>query len=163
NFLGRPPRALVRPARRRQAHGHALARRALHGRERRGDLGERRAHRRQQWQGVAFMIKRSALLIAFCAFTFSAGAQQFPARPIRHVATGRRVVEGNEKSASRTLQALIGAAKSSQGKLNYGSAGPGNTSHLAVELFKTTVGIDAAHIPYKGSGPSIIGLLGGET
>ena len=83
--------------------------------------------------------------------------------PITLAATAPLVVEVNEKSPIRTLRELIDAARASPSKLNYGSAGAGNTSHLAVELFKMTVGIDAAHIPYKGSGPSIVGLLGGET
>jgi tripartite-type tricarboxylate transporter receptor subunit TctC len=54
---------------------------------------------------------------------------------------------------------LIAAAKANPGKLNYGSAGPGNTTHLAVEYFKSVVGVDIVHVPYKGSAPAIAGLL----
>jgi tripartite-type tricarboxylate transporter receptor subunit TctC len=60
------------------------------------------------------------------------------------------------------VRELIDAAKASKGKLNYASAGPGNTSHLAVELFKMTVGVDMTHVPYKGSGPAITAILGRE-
>jgi tripartite-type tricarboxylate transporter receptor subunit TctC len=77
-------------------------------------------------------------------------------------ATAPLVVEVNEKSPIRSVKELIEAAKKNQGKFNYGSAGTGNTSHLAVEYFKSIVGIQATHVPYKGSGPSIVGLLGGE-
>ena len=57
---------------------------------------------------------------------------------------------------------LIAAAKANPGKLNYASAGPGNTSHLSVEYFKSVVGVDMTHVPYKGSGPAITALLGRE-
>ena len=72
------------------------------------------------------------------------------------------VVVVNAQSNIRTLQDLIAAAKANPGKLNYGSAGAGNTSHLAVEYFKSVVGIDLTHVPYKGSGPAVAGLLGRE-
>jgi len=72
------------------------------------------------------------------------------------------VVVVNAQSNIKTLQELIAAARANPGKLNFASAGAGNTSHLAVELFKSTVGIDMVHVPYKGSGPAIIGLLGRE-
>jgi len=77
-------------------------------------------------------------------------------------ATQPLVVEVNSQSPIQTLQELIAAAKANPGKLNYGSAGPGNTSHLAVEYFNSVVGVKITHVPYKGSGPSVIGLLGRE-
>ena len=66
------------------------------------------------------------------------------------------------QSPLRTIGDLIAFAKANPGKLNYASAGPGNTSHLSVEYFKSVVGLDITHVPYKGSGPAIIGLLGRE-
>jgi tripartite-type tricarboxylate transporter receptor subunit TctC len=72
------------------------------------------------------------------------------------------VVVVNAQSNIHSIQDLIAAAKANPGKLNYGSAGPGNTSHLAVEYFKSVVGIDIVHVPYKGSGPAVAGLLGRE-
>ena len=66
------------------------------------------------------------------------------------------------QSSFRTIGDLIAFAKANPGKLNYASAGPGNTSHLSVEYFKSVVGLDMTHVPYKGSGPAIIGLLGRE-
>ncbi len=77
-------------------------------------------------------------------------------------ATQPLVVEVNAQSSIHTLQDLISAARANPGKLNYGSAGAGNTSHLAVEYFKSVVGVDLTHVPYKGSGPSVAGLLGRE-
>ena len=72
------------------------------------------------------------------------------------------VVVVNAQSPIKTLQDLIAAARASPGKLNYASAGPGNTSHLAVEYFKSVVGVNLTHVPYKGSGPAITALLGRE-
>jgi tripartite-type tricarboxylate transporter receptor subunit TctC len=66
------------------------------------------------------------------------------------------------QSPIKTLRDLIDAAKANKGKLNYASAGPGNTSHLSVELFKMKLGIDMTHVPYKGSGPAITAILGRE-
>ena len=66
------------------------------------------------------------------------------------------------QSPFRTIGDLIAHAKANPGKLNFASAGPGNTSHLSVEYFKSVVGLDMTHVPYKGSGPAIIGLLGRE-
>ena len=82
--------------------------------------------------------------------------------PITLAAVAPLVVEVNAQSPIKTLRELIEAAKASKGKLNYASAGPGNTSHLAVELFKMTVGVDMTHVPYKGSGPAITAILGRE-
>lgn len=72
------------------------------------------------------------------------------------------VVVVNSQASIQTIQDLIAAAKANPGKLNYASAGPGNTSHLAVEYFKSVVGVNIAHVPYKGSGPAVTALLGRE-
>jgi len=77
-------------------------------------------------------------------------------------ATQPLVVEVNAQSPLKSLQELIAAAKASPGKLNYASAGPGNTSHLAVEYFGSIVGAKFTHVPYKGSGPAVAAILGGE-
>ena len=82
--------------------------------------------------------------------------------PITLAATLPLVVVVNSQAPINTLQDLIKSAKANPGKLNYGSAGPGNTSHLSVEFFKSVVGADLTHVPYKGSGPAVAGLLGRE-
>jgi tripartite-type tricarboxylate transporter receptor subunit TctC len=63
---------------------------------------------------------------------------------------------------AKSVKELIAHAKSRPGQVNYGSAGSGSSSHLAVELFKSMAGIDMAHIPYKGTGPLITDMLGGQ-
>lgn len=61
-----------------------------------------------------------------------------------------------------TLAQLISYAKQNPGKINYASAGPGASQHMAAELFKTRAGIFMVHIPYRGSGPAMTDLLGGQ-
>jgi tripartite-type tricarboxylate transporter receptor subunit TctC len=61
-----------------------------------------------------------------------------------------------------SLQEFIAYAKAHPGKLNYSSFGNNTSNHLAGELFKSMTGIDAVHVPYKGSGPSIADLIGGQ-
>ncbi len=63
---------------------------------------------------------------------------------------------------AQSVKELIDYAKANPGKLNYGSAGSGSSSHLAVELFKSMAGIRMEHIPYKGTGPLITDMLGGQ-
>ncbi|HZM33579.1 MAG TPA: tripartite tricarboxylate transporter substrate binding protein [Burkholderiales bacterium] len=63
---------------------------------------------------------------------------------------------------AKTVQELVKLAKDKPGALNYSSAGPGTTQHLAGELFKLRTGTDIVHVPYKGSGPSMTALLASE-
>jgi len=63
---------------------------------------------------------------------------------------------------ANTLQEFIALARSKPGQLNFASAGTGNTNHLANELFNMIAGIKMQHIPYKGSGPAVIDLVGGQ-
>ena len=82
--------------------------------------------------------------------------------PISFVASVPYVMVVDPKLPVSTVQQFIALAKSSPGKMNYASAGNGSTHHFCGELLKSMTGIDIQHIPYKGSGPGIAGLLGGE-
>ncbi len=62
----------------------------------------------------------------------------------------------------RTVAELVAHAKTNPGKLSYGSAGAGSAPHLATELLKQRAGIDIVHVPYKGGGPMVADLLGGQ-
>ena len=62
----------------------------------------------------------------------------------------------------RTLPELIAKLKADKGKSSYASSGNGTTNHLAGELFKTRAGIEATHVPYRGSGPALQDLMGGR-
>lgn len=82
--------------------------------------------------------------------------------PVSLVATLPLLVAAPHATPADTMPELIKYAKTNPGKLTFASAGNGNTSHLAGEIFKTTVGVDMLHVPYKGSGPAVAALLGGE-
>jgi tripartite-type tricarboxylate transporter receptor subunit TctC len=62
----------------------------------------------------------------------------------------------------RTVPDLIAAARKAPGKLSYASTGNGTSIHLAGEMFTSLAGIDLLHVPYKGSGPAVSDLLGGQ-
>jgi tripartite-type tricarboxylate transporter receptor subunit TctC len=64
--------------------------------------------------------------------------------------------------AADTLADLIGRAKAAPGKLTYASSGAGGAIHLASELFKREAGIDLVHVPFRGGGPAVLGLLTGD-
>jgi tripartite-type tricarboxylate transporter receptor subunit TctC len=71
------------------------------------------------------------------------------------------LVVRNDLGVSSTRE-LIQMAKSKPGKLTYASAGPGSTGHLAAALFCNKAGIDALHVPYKGSSPALTDLMSGQ-
>ncbi|MBS0452694.1 MAG: tripartite tricarboxylate transporter substrate binding protein [Proteobacteria bacterium] len=92
-------------------------------------------------------------------------AQVDPPRDLAPVALALRAVgilATPGKSPWHNLREFIAEAKAQPGKLFYGSAGIGATNHIAIEQFKSLAGIDLVHVPYKGSGPLITGLMGGE-
>ena len=64
--------------------------------------------------------------------------------------------------AASTLAELIALAKAQPGKLSYASSGAGGAIHLASELFKRECGVDIVHVPYRGGGPAVMGLLTGD-
>jgi tripartite-type tricarboxylate transporter receptor subunit TctC len=64
--------------------------------------------------------------------------------------------------AAGTLAELIALAKAQPGKLSYASSGAGGAIHLASELFKRECGVDIVHVPYRGGGPAVMGLLTGD-
>jgi tripartite-type tricarboxylate transporter receptor subunit TctC len=63
---------------------------------------------------------------------------------------------------AKDVKELIAVAKVKPGQINYGSGGSGSSSHLAMELLKSMAGIDLVHVPYKGTGPMITDMLGGQ-
>jgi tripartite-type tricarboxylate transporter receptor subunit TctC len=68
----------------------------------------------------------------------------------------------NNALAVDSVQSLVKLAKAQPGQLNYASSGSGSTQHIAAELFKDSAGVFITHIPYRGSGPALIDLVGGQ-
>ena len=82
--------------------------------------------------------------------------------PVTLAVTGPYLVVVNNSLPVKNVGELIAYAKANPGKLFYGSAGQGSSGHLIGELFKSAAGIEMTHVPYKGGGPSITGLMGNE-
>ncbi|ANN80312.1 LacI family transcriptional regulator [Bordetella flabilis] len=82
--------------------------------------------------------------------------------PIGMVATSQHVLVVNPKLPAQNVKELIALAQARPGKLNYGSAGPGSTFHMAAELFKSLAKVDIAHVPYRGGGPALIDTMAGQ-
>ena len=78
------------------------------------------------------------------------------------VGTTTNTLVVHPKVAARSTKELIALAKSKPGALNYASTGAGGTSHLAMEYFKLATGTNLTHIPYKGTGPALIDVAGGQ-
>jgi tripartite-type tricarboxylate transporter receptor subunit TctC len=64
--------------------------------------------------------------------------------------------------AAANVKELVALAKARPGQINYGSGGNGSAPHFASEMFNTAAGIKLVHIPYKGSTPAVIDLIGGQ-
>ena len=82
--------------------------------------------------------------------------------PITLIAKVPNVIAVSRESKIKTLTDLVEEAKKNPGKINYGSAGNGSAGHLAMEYFSAVAGIDLVHVPYKGSGPMLTDLIGGQ-
>ena len=82
--------------------------------------------------------------------------------PVAMVYTSANVLMVNAKSPYRSVADLVSYAKANPGKLNYGSSGNGATPHLSGEMFRRMAGISINHVPYKGIGPAIVDLIGGQ-
>jgi len=82
--------------------------------------------------------------------------------PVCLMAIVPSVLVVNPSLPVRTLPELIAYARKYPGKLSYGSAGMGSTSHLTTEYFKLAAGIDVLHVPYKGVGPMLTDLVSGQ-
>jgi tripartite-type tricarboxylate transporter receptor subunit TctC len=82
--------------------------------------------------------------------------------PIAGIMRVPEVMLVNPSVPAKTLPEFIAYAKANPGKINMASAGNGSGTHVSGELFKMMAGIDMVHVPYRGSGPALIDLLGGQ-
>jgi len=83
--------------------------------------------------------------------------------PVTNVVSGPQVLVVAATSPYKSVQELIAAAKAQPGRLTFGHAGIGSQTHLAAENFVNAAGVNAVQVPYKGEGPSLAGLVGGDT
>ena len=88
--------------------------------------------------------------------------------PLKHFTPIAKVTEGYEVLVvapdfpPKNVQELIAYSKANPGKLNFGSMGYGNLTHLVAELFKLRTGTDFVHVPYKGSPDAVAGIVAGQ-
>jgi tripartite-type tricarboxylate transporter receptor subunit TctC len=82
--------------------------------------------------------------------------------PVTLVAINPNVLVVHPSLPVKNVKELIALAKRKPGALTYASSGSGTSSHLAAELLKLLAGVDMVHVPYKGAGPAITALLGGQ-
>jgi tripartite-type tricarboxylate transporter receptor subunit TctC len=78
------------------------------------------------------------------------------------IASGYYVLAVAQSSPASTLREFVALAQAKPGQLSYGSGGTGSPPHLAMELLKQSAHIDLIHVPYKGTGPVVTDLIGGQ-
>ena len=82
--------------------------------------------------------------------------------PISMVGVTPNILICNPDQPAKTVAELVELCKRQPGKISFASAGGGSAQHFALEMFKLQAGIDALHVPYKGSGPALTDLMGGQ-
>jgi len=82
--------------------------------------------------------------------------------PVALIGNSPLAVMVHPSVAAHSTKDLLALAKAKPGAINYGSSGQGGTGHLATELLCMMAGVKMTHVPYKGAGPALIGLVGGE-
>ena len=83
-------------------------------------------------------------------------------QPVTLLSRGTLMLVASNASGITSVQDLLARAKARPGALNYGSPGSGTPHHLAMELLKNQTGTFITHIPYRGTGPAVTDLLGGQ-
>jgi tripartite-type tricarboxylate transporter receptor subunit TctC len=108
------------------------------------------------------------LFVPYHQHTVNAALMKLPYHPVNDFTPITQLTEAglvrvvNPSLPAKNFKEFLDWTRSLQGKLNFGSAGLGSGGHLAGELFNLQAGVKAQHIPYKGTGPAIIALMGGE-
>jgi tripartite-type tricarboxylate transporter receptor subunit TctC len=83
--------------------------------------------------------------------------------PISQLVVTPNVLVVHPSVPAKSVRELTALAKSKPDRLTGGSAGSGTSAHLSLELYKSLAGVKIVHVDYKGSAPSLIGVVGGET
>jgi len=109
------------------------------------------------------------LFLASSSFTSNVVLQQSASydpiqdfEPITNVASAPFLLVARNSLPVKSVQELVAYAKANPGKLNYASSGIGSTAHLSGELLKRAAGIEMTHIVYRGAGPALADVLGGQ-
>lgn len=82
--------------------------------------------------------------------------------PVSLIALAPNVLVVHPSLPVNSVKELIALARARPGQVNFAGSGSGSTPHLAAELFNTLAKVDMVHVPYRGTGPAIVGLMSGE-
>ncbi|HWI13686.1 MAG TPA: tripartite tricarboxylate transporter substrate binding protein [Burkholderiales bacterium] len=82
--------------------------------------------------------------------------------PVSLIASGPHLLVVHPTVPAKNFKELLALARAKPGRMNYSSAGNGTNLHIPAELLKSLAGIDIVHVPYKGGGPALTAVLGGE-
>jgi tripartite-type tricarboxylate transporter receptor subunit TctC len=112
--------------------------------------------------GYTLMVSAASGLIISPMLYKTAGYDAASFTPIALTTETPQLLVINPKLPFKTVAELVAYAKANPGKLNYSTGGSGTIPHLAAELFKRATGTDIVHVPYKGGGPALTGVVAGE-
>jgi tripartite-type tricarboxylate transporter receptor subunit TctC len=112
--------------------------------------------------GYTLMVSAASGLIISPILYKTAGYDAASFAPIALIAETPQLLVINAQLPFKSLADLVAYAKANPGKLNYSTGGSGTIPHLAGELFKKTTGTNIVHVPYKGGGPALTGVIAGE-
>jgi tripartite-type tricarboxylate transporter receptor subunit TctC len=108
------------------------------------------------------------LLIISVAYSYNPAIYKLPYDPVNAIApvgqlgTGPNALVVHPGVPAKSLKELIALAKARPGQLNYASAGIGSFQHMSSEMFRIMSGINVVHIPFKGGGPAMLAVIGGQ-
>ncbi|MBL8345536.1 MAG: tripartite tricarboxylate transporter substrate binding protein [Rubrivivax sp.] len=112
--------------------------------------------------GHTLMVGTIGIHAAYKSYTKLAYKPAEDLRPVTILAEAANVVLVPASSPYRSFAEFLADAKAHPGKLSYGSAGPGSSIHMVTALFELMSGTRMTHVPYKGSGPALVDLIGGQ-
>lgn len=112
--------------------------------------------------GYTIMIASIGLAVNPSLYSKMAFDPQKDLEPIALLAVVPNMLVAHPSLGAKSVKEVIDLARAQPGKLTYASAGNGTSIHLAGELFALMAGVDMVHIPYKGSGPAVTDLIGGQ-
>jgi tripartite-type tricarboxylate transporter receptor subunit TctC len=127
-----------------------------------GNIGATEAKRAAP-DGYTIFYATSAVVLAPAVYAKPGFDPYKDFTPISLTATIPLVLVASPTVPAKTVSEFIAWGKTQAGKLNYGSSGSGALLHLAAALFLKETGLEATHVPYKGSAPAINDILGGST
>ncbi len=112
--------------------------------------------------GYTLMVSAASGLIMSPMIYKNAGYDAASFAPVALIAETPQLLVVNPKLPVKSVAELVAYAKANPGKLNYSTGGVGTLPHLSAELFKKVTGTNIVHVPYKGGGPALLGVVAGE-